>query len=79
MKYPPACQASASVFLTNNPNQDAVSAMLTNVTLAESRPVAQAVLQKLGLQQSSRQPSASSTASVVTNQVLLITVSAPTG
>ena len=77
VKYPPAYQASASILLTNNPNEDAVSAMLTNVTLAESRPVAQAVLQKLGLQQSVSSLLAAYTASVVTNQVLLITVSAP--
>ena len=51
--------------------------MQTNVTLAESRPVAQAVLQKLGLQQSVSSLLAAYTASVVTNQVLLITVSAP--
>jgi capsular polysaccharide biosynthesis protein len=79
VKFPPAVQASTSVYITNNPNTDAVSAMLTNVTLAESRPVAQAVVDKLGLQQTPASLQAASTASVVTNQVLLITASAPSG
>jgi capsular polysaccharide biosynthesis protein len=79
VKYPPAFQASTSVFITNNPDQDAVSAMQTNVTLAESRPVAQAVIQKLGLKQSVSSLIAAYTASVVTNQVLLIEVAAPSG
>jgi capsular polysaccharide biosynthesis protein len=79
VKYPPAYQASTSVYITNNPDQDAVSAMQTNVTLAESRPVAQAVIQKLGLKQSVSSLIAAYTASVVTNQVLLIEVAAPSG
>ena len=77
VKFPPAVQASTSVYITNNPNTDAVSAMLTNVTLAESRPVAQAAIDKLGLQQTPASLQAASTASVVTNQVLLITANAP--
>jgi hypothetical protein len=51
--------------------------MLTNVTLAESRPVAQAVIDKLGLQETAGSLQAASTASVGTNQVLLITANAP--
>ena len=77
LKFPPATQASTSVFITNNPNQDAVSAMLTNVTLAESRPVAQAVIAKLGLHETPGSLQAASTASVVTNEVLQITANAP--
>jgi len=65
VKFPPAVQASTSVYITNNPNTDAVSAMLTNVTLAESRPVAQAAIDKLGLQQTPASLQAASTASVV--------------
>jgi capsular polysaccharide biosynthesis protein len=79
VKFPPAYQASTSLIIANNPNQDAVSAMLTNVTLAESRPVAQAVVDKLGLHQTAASLQAASTASVVTNQILLITANAPTG
>jgi capsular polysaccharide biosynthesis protein len=79
VKFPPAYQASTSLIIANNPNQDAVSAMLTNVTLAESRPVAQAVIDKLGLNQTAASLQAASTASVVTNQILLITANAPTG
>ena len=79
VKLPPAYQASTSLIIANNPNQDAVSAMLTNVNLAESRPVAQAVIDKLGLQQSAASLQAAATASVVTNQILLINVNAPTG
>jgi len=77
VKFPPSYQASTSLIIANDPNQDAVSAMLTNVTLAESRPVAQAVIDKLGLQQSAASLQAASTASVVTNQILFLTVSAP--
>jgi capsular polysaccharide biosynthesis protein len=77
LKFPPSYQASTSLIIANDPNQDAVSAMLTNVTLAESRPVAQAVIDKLGLQQSAASLQAACTASVVTNQVLLITVNSP--
>jgi capsular polysaccharide biosynthesis protein len=79
VKFPPAYQASTSLIIANNPNQDAVSAMLTNVTLAESRPVAQAVIDKLGLNQTAASLQAASTASVVTNQILLISANAPTG
>jgi capsular polysaccharide biosynthesis protein len=78
VKFPPASQASTSVFITNNPNQDAVSAMLTNVTLAESRPVAQTALDKLGLNQSPASFQAASNAFVITNQVLGLTANAPT-
>ena len=77
VEYPPAYQASTQILLTNNPNEDAVAAMQTNVTLAESRPVAQAVIDKLGLKQSASSLLAAYTASVTTNQVLLISVSAP--
>ena len=77
VKFPPAYQASTQILLTNNPNEDAVAAMQTNVTLAESRPVAQAVIEKLGLKQSASSLLAAYTASVTTNQVLLISVSAP--
>jgi capsular polysaccharide biosynthesis protein len=51
--------------------------MLTNVALAESRPVAQAVIDKLRLQETPGSLQAASTASIVTNQVLLITANAP--
>lgn len=79
VKLPPSYQASTSLIIANNPNQDAISAMLTNETLAESRPVAQAVIDKLKLQQSAASLQAAVIASIVTNQVLLITVSAPSG
>ena len=77
LKDPPAYQASTSLYITNNPNVDALSAMLTNVTLVESRPVAQAVIDKLRLQQSVASLQAALYATVVTNQMLQITVSAP--
>jgi capsular polysaccharide biosynthesis protein len=79
VKLPPSYQASTSLIIANNPNQDAVSAMLTNETLAESRPVVQAVIDKLRLQQSVASLQAAVVASIVTNQVLLISVSAPSG
>jgi capsular polysaccharide biosynthesis protein len=79
VKFPPAYQASTSLIIANDPTTDAISAMQTNVTLADSRPVAQAVISKLGLQQSATSLQAAVTATAVTNQVLLITANAPTG
>lgn len=69
---PPAYTASASVMLTNNPNEDPLSAITTDQALAESHAVASLVVRQLGLPETAAQFMASYTVTVVTNQVLQI-------
>jgi len=79
VKYPPAIKASTSVLITYGPDENPTSAVLDNQAIAQSRAVAQLAMRKLGLQQSLGSFVATVTASVVTDRVLQITVSAPTG
>ena len=76
-EFPPAYQASTSVLITDNPNQDPTIAIQNDISLAESRTVAQRVVQQLGLTQTVSSFLAAYTVSVVTDQALLITVDAP--
>jgi capsular polysaccharide biosynthesis protein len=76
--YPPSYQANVTVLVKNNPVDDPVSAMLTEVILVESQSVASAAVKALGLTQSVSSFQAAYTATVVTNQVLAITANAPT-
>ena len=76
--YPVSYQASVTVLVKNNPVEDPVAAMLTEVVLAESQSVASGAVKALGLTQSVSSFQAAYTASVITNQVLTITASAPT-
>jgi capsular polysaccharide biosynthesis protein len=75
-KFPPAYQATTSVLLTNNPNLDP-SQIQTNASLAQSTAVAGRVVQQLGLQQSVSSFIASYTVTPVGEQVLVITIGAP--
>lgn len=77
--YPPSYQANVTVLVKNNPVDDPVSAMLTEVILVESQSVASAAVKALGLSQSVSSFQAAYTASVLTDQVLTITANAPTG
>ena len=77
VKFPPAYQATATLLLTTNPNENAETAMETEATLAKSLPVAEQVVQQLKLQQSVASLMAASTVSVRTDQVLTVTVGAP--
>jgi capsular polysaccharide biosynthesis protein len=79
VKYPPAYQASAVVLIQDGTNVDPAAAIQTDATLAQSRTVAQEVVRQLGLQQSVSSFRAAYTVTVVTNQVLRITVGAPSG
>jgi capsular polysaccharide biosynthesis protein len=79
LRYPVSYQASVSVLVKNDPAEDPVSAMLTQLTLAESQSVATAAVKALGLTQSVSSFQDAYTATVVTNQVLMITANAPTG
>jgi capsular polysaccharide biosynthesis protein len=78
VKYPVSYQATTSILIKDDPTQDPVSAMQTDITLAESRSVAANTLKALGLTQSVSSFQAAYSATIVTNQVLTLTVSAPT-
>ena len=76
VKFPPAYQATTSVLITNNPNLDPTQ-IQTNASLAQSTAVAGRVVQQLGLHQSVSSFIASYTVTPVGEQVLVITVGAP--
>lgn len=77
--FPPAYQASTTVLVKDDPaDLDPTDTMTTNATLAQSSLVAAQVVRQLGLRQSVASLIAASTVTAVTNQVLTITVNAPT-
>ena len=78
VKYPVSYQATASILIKNDPGEDAVSAIQTQLSIAESRTVAGNTLKELGLSQSISSFQAAYTVTVVTDEVLSLTVSAPT-
>ena len=77
LKYPPAYHSTTTVVLTNSPDEDPLTAMETDGALAQSLAVAQRVVQQLGLRQSVASFMAASSVSVLTDQVLTMTVGAP--
>jgi capsular polysaccharide biosynthesis protein len=74
---PPPYSASTTLLLTNAPGTDPATAMLTEQSLAASLPVATAVVKQLGLTGSPGSLLAGYTATPVSDQVLKISVSAP--
>lgn len=74
---PPPYSASTTILLTNAPGSDPSTVMLTEQSLAESLPVATAVVKQLGLKESPSSVLAVYTATPVSDQVLQISVSAP--
>ena len=78
VKYPPAHQASTSVLITYGPDENPSSAVFDNQTIAQSRTVAGLAMRELGLQESVGSFQKATTVAIVTDRVLLITVSAPT-
>ena len=75
---PPSYQASTSLLLTHGPEATPGTAILDDQAIAQSRTVAGLALHKLGLQRRSVSSFLGAyTATVVTDRVLLITVSAP--
>ena len=74
---PPPYQASASVLLTHNADENPVDAIQTDIAVAQSRVVAGAALRRLGIRESVASFQASYTVTMLTDRVLLITVSAP--
>lgn len=76
-KFPPSYQATTSVYLTNNSRQDPQGQVQTNVALAQSQAVAGRVVKQLGLHQSVPSFIAAYSVTYATDQVLTITVAAP--
>jgi len=74
---PPTHQASTTLLLTVGPESVPGTAILDDQAIAHSRSVAGLAMHKLGLRQSVGSFLGSYTAAVVTDRVLLITVSAP--
>lgn len=77
VKFPPAHHATTTVLLVDSPNQDPAQEVMTDVALAESTTVAGNVVRQLGLPQSVPSLLAAYTVTPVTDQVIIIDVSAP--
>lgn len=75
---PPAQQAATTVLLAHNPYERPSDAILTDVAIAESRPVAQQAMAKLKLRQDLSSFLAAYTVTPLTDRMILITVGAPT-
>jgi hypothetical protein len=75
---PHAYHATVSVLLADNPGMDPDTEVQTDMALAQSAPVATGVIRQLGLQQTPSDFLGTYAVAKVTDQVLLITVSAPT-
>lgn len=76
LRSPPTYQATTTLLLTNGPEAAPGTAILDDQSIAQSRSVAAIALQKLGLQESLGTFMGSYAATVVTDRVLLITVTA---
>ncbi|MGH3273951.1 MAG: hypothetical protein ACRDNZ_06440, partial [Streptosporangiaceae bacterium] len=74
---PPAYQATATLLLSHNPNEDPVSAQATDAVLAQSDAVALAAMRTLGLTQSPRAFESSYTVTIVTSRILVVVFRAP--
>lgn len=77
MKDPAAYKASTSVLIAYAPGDNPSNAVLDYQAIAQSRSVGELAMQKLGLRESVSSFVAATTVAVVTDRVLLITVSAP--
>src|SRR6185437_7228408 len=73
---PPTYKATVSVLLTQNPGQDALGAMETQIAVASTHAVAAAVIKQLGLTQSVPSFLGSYTVVPITDRVMMITASA---
>jgi capsular polysaccharide biosynthesis protein len=75
---PPKWTASTTVLLVDKPEADPAYAIETDLTLAESTPVAAAVVSQLGLNQTPASFLGTYRVAQVTTQILSITASGPT-
>lgn len=78
VKYPVSYVATVSILVKNNPGQDPISAMQTQVQLAESESVAANTVKALGLPQPVSSFRAAYTVTSTTGQIITITLHAPT-
>lgn len=78
VKFPPARHATTTVLLIDSPNQDPALEVQTDVALATSTTVGQNVVNELGLQTTAGGLLATYNVVAMTDQVLLISLSAPT-
>jgi capsular polysaccharide biosynthesis protein len=76
--HPPAKQASTTVLLTQNTNQNPLDAVLTDIALLQSRTVASLAMHQVGLNESVTKFQGSYAVAQVTDRVVQITVNAPT-
>ena len=77
---PPADQASTSILVAHNPNENPADAILTDVALAQSRTVAVGAMRKLGLpetQESIAKFQGSYVVAEVTDRLILILAKGP--
>jgi len=74
---PPGYQASASVILAYSSDQNVGNASVTDLSLAQSRSVAEATLQRLGLRESLASFIASYAAAATSDRIVQFTVAAP--
>ena len=72
-------QASATVLITHGPNENIQSAAVDNQAMAETRAVAGLAVHELGLKQSVNSFLSTYAATSVTDQLLTVTASAPSG
>jgi capsular polysaccharide biosynthesis protein len=77
LRYPPAYHASASVLLVDLPNQDPATQIQNDQAIAQSEAVAALVVGQLGLRQTVASFQAASTVTIVSDNVLLFNVGAP--
>jgi capsular polysaccharide biosynthesis protein len=77
LMYPPAKHATATVLLEYSPEQNPQVEVQTEVSLAQSQPVAGRVVQQLKLSQSVASLQAAYTVTPVTDNVLMFNVGAP--
>ena len=75
--FSPAYGASTSLLLTNNPTEDPLQAMTTDITLAQSRSVAELAVSKLGPSEQVDTLMKDTTVASKTTRVMVITASAP--
>jgi capsular polysaccharide biosynthesis protein len=76
VEHPPAYQATTQTYLTLGPNEDLGTSILTEIALAQSRPVAAIALRRLGEHDTVSDFLSTYTPTQVTNRVMLITVKA---
>lgn len=74
---PPKYTATTTILLVDNPAENPVNEIATDLALAESTPVASAVVNQLGLQEAPATFLGTYSVTQVTTQILSITVSGP--